>query len=289
MARLAWDSDMTDHRLEAARAFYASLVASQSRASPDLRERLERAFALTPREHFLGAPPWSVLTNGLFGVTQTNDPIHLYQNVLVSIDRARGINNGEPYLHGQLIAALDPQRGERALHIGCGTGYYTAILATLIALHGEIIGYEIVPELAQAAMENLAPWENADVAIATGAGEKLPAADLIYVSAGSSRPADVWLDALNDGGRLVFPLLGAKGWGAALAVKRSGATFNAKIVGQVGFITCSGAYDEQEAAMVGEGLRNVRSGQSFILLRGESGDDAVVRGNGWRLAKRDPA
>ncbi len=31
-------------------------------------------------------------------------------------------------------------------------------------------------------------------------------ADVIYVNAGATRPADIWLDRLNDGGRLVLPL-----------------------------------------------------------------------------------
>src|SRR5215813_13951338 len=38
-------------------------------------------------------------------------------------------------------------------------------------------------------------------------------ADVIYVNAGATRPADIWLDRLNDGGRLVLPLTSDKGFG----------------------------------------------------------------------------
>jgi protein-L-isoaspartate O-methyltransferase len=31
-------------------------------------------------------------------------------------------------------------------------------------------------------------------------------ADVIYVNAGATRPADVWLDRLKEGGRLILPL-----------------------------------------------------------------------------------
>lgn len=279
---------MSDHRLDAARALYAALVAGQSGALPDLRERIERAFALTPREHFLGPPPWLVRAGGPFVDVRVADPIHLYQNVLVALDRDRGINNGEPFLHGQMIAALAPQRGERALHIGCGTGYYTSILATLIAPGGRITGYEITPDLAARAADNLAPWENADVVASSGADAALPRADIIYVSAGASRPADVWLDALNDNGRLVFPLTGADGSGVALKATRTGDAFVADVLGGVGFINCVGAREEAEALKVSEGLRNLRRAQvrRLRLIRDNDPDDAtIVNGKGWRLAK----
>ncbi|MBN9061913.1 MAG: hypothetical protein BGP06_11935 [Rhizobiales bacterium 65-9] len=277
---------MTDRRLDAARAFYASLVAGQSGAAPELRERMERAFALVPREHFLGPPPWAALT-GLRGVIETSDPIHLYQNVLVAIDRARGVNNGEPCLHGQLIAALHPQRGERALHIGCGTGYYTAILATLVAPDGRVTGYEILDDLASAAARNLAPWENADVIAGSGADAALPAADMIYVSAGSTRPADAWLDALVDGGRLVFPLIGAKRDGVALLVSRRGVAFDATVISRVSFITCAGAFDAEEGAAVDRGVKRLRRGEALTLLRdGGESEASIVAGHRWRLVAR---
>src|SRR5262249_13919479 len=46
-----------------------------------------------------------------------------------------------------------------------------------------------------------------------GAQIKFDAADVIYVNAGATRPADLWLDRLNDGGRLTLPLTSDKGFG----------------------------------------------------------------------------
>ena len=55
----------------------------------------------------------------------SSDPADLYDDVLVAIDRPRGINNGEPALHAAWLAAVDPQPGETVIHVGAGHGYYT--------------------------------------------------------------------------------------------------------------------------------------------------------------------
>ena len=110
-------------RLAACRVFYAKMAAA---GGGQLREDLERAFEIVPREYFLGAGPWFAVSSlsGMVVATPTDDPIHVYQNVLFALDRQKRINNGEPFLHGQLLGALSPGRGNVALHIGCGTGYY---------------------------------------------------------------------------------------------------------------------------------------------------------------------
>ncbi len=94
--------------------------------------RIEAAFAAVPREDFAGPPPWRIGSGGLFGLTSSDDPARLYEDVLVAIDAGRGINNGQPSLHAQAIGALALKEGETLLHIGAGAGYYTAILAELV-------------------------------------------------------------------------------------------------------------------------------------------------------------
>ena len=61
-----------------------------------------------------------------------DDPARLYDDVLVAIDLARGINNGQPSLHALAMEALAPAGGETVIHIGAGAGYYSAILAELV-------------------------------------------------------------------------------------------------------------------------------------------------------------
>jgi len=86
-------------------------------------------------------------------------------------------------------------RRDHVLHIGAGTGYYTAILAELAA---SVDAYEIEPALAALAAGNLAPWTNVTVHAESAAGRSLPDADAIYVSAGASHPDPFWLGALRD-------------------------------------------------------------------------------------------
>ena len=74
--------------------------------------RIEAAFAAVPREDFAGFPPWRIGSGGLFGLTSSDDPARLYEDVLVAIDAERGINNGQPSLHAQSIDALGVQEGE---------------------------------------------------------------------------------------------------------------------------------------------------------------------------------
>ena len=49
---------------------------------------------------------------------------------------------------------------ERVVHIGAGTGYYTAILAELTRKNGTVLAYEIERDLAERAETNLSSWVN---------------------------------------------------------------------------------------------------------------------------------
>jgi protein-L-isoaspartate(D-aspartate) O-methyltransferase len=270
-------------RLAACRMFYAKMAAA---GGGQLREDLERAFEIVPREYFLGAGPWFAVSSlsGMVVTTPTDDPIHVYQNVLFALDRQKRINNGEPFLHGQLLGALSPARGNVALHIGCGTGYYTAILAHLVGPSGRVIAYEIEPELGHRAVENLKPWDNVEVRLASGVNDDLPRCDAIYVNAGATRPAASWLDALNEGGRLLFPLVGLQG-GVSLLLTRLQDSIAAKVTGFCAFIPCQDAFEAAEAANVSaashSGLWKARS----LVRNDEPDDNAVLIGKGWWLSK----
>ena len=135
---------VADRVRERRQAYAAEITRSAHVRDP----RIEKAFAAVPREDFVGNPPWRVGSGGLFGLTSSDDPVRLYEDVLVAIDPERGINNGQPSLHAQAIDALGLKEGETIVQIGAGAGYYTAILATLVGRKGRVIAYEIEPEMA---------------------------------------------------------------------------------------------------------------------------------------------
>ncbi|MDF2811468.1 MAG: SAM-dependent methyltransferase [Microvirga sp.] len=200
--------------------------------------RIEEVFATTPREAFLRGPPWTLIRAGF--AWSSSDPADLYDDVLVAIDRARGINNGEPALHAAWLAAVDPQPGETVIHVGAGTGYYTAMLARLVDPGGRVYAYEYEPDLAAEAARNLGPDSNVEVRAESAYGRPLPQADIIYVNAGVTAPDDFWLRALKLQGRLLFPWQPHGGWGPALLVTRLAGGYAAQPLMSVGFIGCSG-------------------------------------------------
>lgn len=247
---------------------------------------VEAAFAKVPREAFLGPPPWQVGSGGPLAWSQTSQPEALYQDVLVSLDRGKGINNGQPSLHALCIAALHLTRTDHVLHIGAGTGYYTAILAELA---GSVDAYEIEASLAAQAVNNLAPWPTVTVHPESATGRPLPEADAIYVSAGATHPDPFWLDALRDGGRLLFPLTGEDKWGGMLLVTRLGQQFAAHFVSQCGFIDCAGLRDPVTAARLAEVFHAGGKEQVRSLMRQPShGATLWFAGDGWSLSTDPP-
>ena len=128
----------------------------------------------------------------------------LYQDVLIALDESRQINNGQPSLWAFLLDQLDITAGEQVLHLGCGTGYYTAVMAELIGPTGKITAVEIDANLAEKARIALEPWPQITVSNADGSKLSFEPADLIVASAGATHPLPSWLDALKPGGRLLF-------------------------------------------------------------------------------------
>jgi protein-L-isoaspartate(D-aspartate) O-methyltransferase len=226
---------------------YRRVYAGQIARLADVRdERIERAFATIPREAFLPPPPWTAISMGAALVTR--DLAEIYNNVLVAIDPERGINNGEPALHAAWIDAVSPQPGETVIHVGAGTGYYTAILALLVQPNGRVEAFEYEADLAAQAAQNLTACSNVKVHAASAFGRVLPTADVIYVNAGVVAPDVQWLRALDPGGRLIFPWQPHKGWGPALLVTRRAGGLSAQSLMTVGFISCSGTTERISAA-----------------------------------------
>jgi protein-L-isoaspartate(D-aspartate) O-methyltransferase len=280
---------MPDNRDQLARRRAAYALEVTSRYGPP-DPAVEAAFATVPRESFLGQAPWSIGAGGTGSWATTSDPVSLYEDMLVTLDRAKGINNGQPSLHAHCIAALHLTRRDHVLHIGAGTGYYTAILAELA---GQVDAFEIEPDLAALARQNLGAWSNVTVHAQSASGRALPESDAIYVSAGASHPDPFWLDALGEGGRLLFPLTGDEGWGGMLLVERRRQRFAARFVSKCGFINCAGLRDPLMAARVAAAFR--AGGQEHVqsltrsLTRAPTrepppGPAVWLAGDGWYLS-----
>jgi protein-L-isoaspartate(D-aspartate) O-methyltransferase len=275
-------------RLEQHRQLYARLVAANA-AVPASHRRLIDAFATVPREKFLGPGPWQVFTRAGYMETQT-DPALLYQDVLVALKSEAQINNGQPSLHMACLAAIDVKEGETVVHVGAGTGYYSAILATLTGPAGHVIAYEIEQDLAGRAKDSLSAYPNVELRHQSGTAGPLPPCDVVYVNAGAPAPLRIWTDALRPGGRLLFPLQPARGGGYMLLITKGGnggQAFAVKVVSNVVFIQCSGARDDEVEQRLSEafakgGIGMVRS------LHFDTPPDATAwfAGKDWWLSTR---
>jgi len=270
-------------RIQAARAAYARQVCGAAGIAQG--SGIEAALAEIPRERFVGPSPWSLVSGrGRIRAT-SSDPAALYQDVLVSLGGEPGLNNGQPSLHAMCMAALEVKRGERVLHVGAGTGYYTAVLAHLVEETGVVDAYEIEDDLAERARANLAEYSQVEVHARSGTVSPLPECDAIYVNAAAAEPLAVWLDALRTGGRLLFPLGGHDGIGAMLLVSRAGGDeYSARFLCQVHFVPCIGAQDEESSRALHAAFRRGNSARVRRLARNDAPDASCwLAGRGWWL------
>ena len=278
------------------RAYAKQMLAAFGVTDP----RVEAAFAAVRREAYLGPGPWPIwyLYRDGYVATPSDDPVYLYQDALVGIIPDRGVNNGQPSLHAMLIAAAAPRPGEHVVHIGAGVGYYSAILAHTVGESGRVTAIEFDGGLAVRLWANFAGQPNLRALQGDGTQIAFDPADVIYVNAGVTRPADIWLDRLNDGGRLILPLTSDKGFGenpenipiqrrgAVFGIKRSGGEFLAKWISAVAIFPCKGARDaESERALAAAFERGGWERVTRLYRHGDLPDEQCwLKGRDWALA-----
>ena len=191
------------------------------------------------------------------------------------LDRQKGINNGEPFLHAMWIGAVAPQPGETVTQVGAGGGYYTAVLSMLVLPGGKVFAYEIDTDLAEAARRNLEPFENATLVAENAVTAALRPSDIIYVNAGVVAPPMSWLEALKPGGRLMFPWRPSAETGVAVLAIRTPGGFSAKILSGAWFIPCSGASNEA-MTVKRPSAKEVRQAKSLVLRSDREPDNSAV-------------
>jgi len=277
------------------RAAYARQILAAARVDDP---RLDAAFGAIRREDFLGPGPWPMMRwLGEYVPTPDDDPVYLYTDNLVGILPERRLNNGQPSLHAHLIHRASPAAGEHVVHVGTGTGYYTAILAHLAGPSGRVTGIEYDSELAARAKANLAPYPTVEIVEGDGASVAFEAANVIYVNAGCTRPAENWLDRLADGGRLILPMTSDNGFkrgspdqmaraGAVFRIERRGRDYLASWISAVAIFPCAGSRDEGSERALAEAFAKGGWQKVTRLYRHHEIPDerCWVRGPGWCLA-----
>lgn len=242
--------------IEQCREFYArELRFTANLTTPGLVE----AFARVPREKFLGPAPWqlgsanqramSAAGLGQLNYVTVTDPRDLYHNVLVSIDHSKDINNGQPGSLALWMEAMSLKPGDRVYHLGCGVGYYTAIMAEVVGPVGHVVGLELQSDLAARAKENLTGYANVEVHAGDGATFDPGECHAMLVNCGVTHPQAIWLNRLKDAGRLVLPITVAMnatiGQGLMFKFVRQGETYSAVIVSPVAIFSGASLRDRE--------------------------------------------
>jgi protein-L-isoaspartate(D-aspartate) O-methyltransferase len=278
--------------IEQARQWFSEEVRAVAHLTSDA---VVAALATVPREAFLGPGPWKIArplnTTDPYRVTPDADVHHLYHDVVVAIDPVRQLNNGQPSALARWIEAAEVHAGDRVLHIGCGTGYYTAVFAEIVGAGGRVVAYEVDAGLAERARAALRPWSHVEVITGDASDPRGPF-DAIFVNAGCTHARPEWLAALVPGGRLVIPLtihlpVMPLGIGIMLRLERRDPRWPAQIVTQVGIYDCANARDPDNEAELRKlaGLGQSISLSAVVIEPHDRGPSCVAHLPGFCLQK----
>jgi protein-L-isoaspartate(D-aspartate) O-methyltransferase len=226
----------------AARRHYAEEIEYRERISSP---RLLRALATIPRERFLSEGPWRIRSEAVrdYWSTEDADPIHLYQDVLVAIDEHRRLDNGLPSLWAHLFDVLDIKERERVVQVGCGLGYFSAILSEVVGSAGTVVAIDCEKEFVERARKNLREHGNVEVIHCDGCRDVGGPADVIIVHAGFTYPHPLWLGSLRPHGRLLVPLTNEDRRGTLVKITRLGPEYQAEAIGGIEIFPCHGRGD----------------------------------------------
>jgi protein-L-isoaspartate(D-aspartate) O-methyltransferase len=171
-------------------------------------------------------------------------------------------------------ATWNPVAGCTILSPGCTNCYAMRLAARLAA--------------------NFANASNVKAVRGDGTAVEFDAADVILVNAGATQPAELWLDRLRDGGRLILPLTAA-GFpaedgtqGAVFRIERRDVDFLARSISSVGIFPCEGARDPVSEAALSAAFAKGGVDEVTRLYRHNDVPEADcwLRGKGWCLAYR---
>jgi len=109
-----------------------------------------------------------------------------------------------PVQEGRLLQALNVQSNETVLELGTGSGYFTALLATLA---DHVFSVELIPELSASAQQALTKAAISNVTLSLGdtsqAMDVTERFDVIVATAAFVTIPDDYLQALQIGGRML--------------------------------------------------------------------------------------
>ena len=209
----------------------------------------------------------------------------------MAIDPSRLLNNGHPSFLASLIDRLEVKPIDHVVHVGCGTGYYTAIMAEVVGQEGHVTAIGRL-RTRVAARDNLNGFPNVEVIEGDGGQIDAGPTDAILVNAGVTHPSAIWLDSLRPAGRLILPLTvtddaDGGGGGRVLKIIRQPEGFTASFISGVGIFSCVGGRDAELNQRLKEAFDrdDWKSVQSLRREPHEQADSCWFHGRDFCLSK----
>jgi protein-L-isoaspartate(D-aspartate) O-methyltransferase len=143
---------------------------------------------------------------------------------LAEINSALSIGYGQtisqPLVVAFMIEQLQPQKGDKILDVGSGSGWTTSLLSYIVGVEGKVLAIERIPELKEFGEENAEKYKFVSKGIAEficGDGSKgypnfawrpefAEGFDSILASASARSLPKSWREQLKIGGRIVAPI-----------------------------------------------------------------------------------
>lgn len=126
-------------------------------------------------------------------------------------DRPLPIGEGQtisqPYIVGFMTSAINPQKNDKILEVGTGSGYQAAVLSRIVS---QVYTIEIIPELAERAQVIFKELGYDNIFTRIGDGyhgwpEEAPF-DAIIVTAAAENIPPALIEQLKIGGKLIIPV-----------------------------------------------------------------------------------
>lgn len=131
-----------------------------------------------------------------------------YENMALPIGWGQTIS--QPQVVAFMLELLEPKKGEKILDVGSGSGWQTALLASIVEDKGKIVAIERIPEVFEFGKKNLGKYAFKNVVLLQGDGTEMirPAGyfdKIIIAASGESLPETIKQE-LRPGGRIVAPI-----------------------------------------------------------------------------------
>jgi len=143
----------------------------------------------------------------------------------------------QPYIVAYMTESINPQKDQKILEVGTGSGYQAAVLAEIV---DSVYTIEILPELAETASERLKQLGYRNIKVRCGDGyagwEEAAPFDAIIVTAAAEDIPQPLIEQLKDGGIIVIPVGSMMSIQALTIVKKRGNDLEKKTVLPVRFV-----------------------------------------------------